>query len=255
MIMKTIFLCFGGFVMKIAVTYDNGQVFQHFGHTEQMKIYTAENGKIISSEIVSTNGSGHGALADFLKSFDTDVLICGGIGGGAKDALKNANIELYGGVSGNTDEAVSAFLEGNLEYDADVECSHHHEHDENHTCGSHGNDGHTCRHGNCNGGVIAVTEENFSKEISDYNTLVVVDFWASWCGPCQMISPIIDELSGEISDVKFCKINIDEQPTLADKFNILSIPTIAFIKNNNVIDLSVGYVPKEELAERIEKNK
>jgi len=241
--------------MKIAVTYDNGQVFQHFGHTEQMKIYTAENGEVIFSEVVSTNESGHGALADFLKNLDTDVLICGGIGGGAKDALGNAGIQLYGGVSGNADEAVSSFLKGNLEYNANVECSHNHEHDEGHTCGSHGSGAHTCRHGNCNGGVVVVTEENFSDEISKHDTLVVVDFWATWCGPCQMLSPIIDELSREILDIKFCKINIDEQPALADKFNILSIPTIAFIKNNNVIDLSVGYVPKEELIERIEKNK
>ncbi len=241
--------------MKIAVTYDNGQVFQHFGHTEQMKFYTTEDGKIVSSEVVSTNGSGHGALADFLKNFNVDALICGGIGGGAKEALKNAGIKLYGGVSGDADEAVSEFLNDSLEYNTDATCSHHHEHDEGHTCGSHGGSDYNCAHGNCNGGVVAVTEENFENEISKYNGLVIVDFWASWCGPCQMLSPIIDELSGEISGVKFCKINIDEQPGLADKFNILSIPTIAFIKDDKVIDLSVGYVPKEELAERIEKNK
>ena len=102
--------------MKIAVTYDNGEVFQHFGRTESFKIYDVEDNKIISSEVISSNGTGHGALAGLLAEQGVNVLICGGIGGGAQAALAAANIKLYGGVSGNADDAVAALLDGNLEY-------------------------------------------------------------------------------------------------------------------------------------------
>ena len=91
--------------MKIAVTYDNGNIFQHFGKTQQFKIYEIEDGNIINSEIVDTNGTGHGALAVFLKALRVKVLICGGIGAGAQNALADAKIELYGGVSGSADDA------------------------------------------------------------------------------------------------------------------------------------------------------
>lgn len=124
--------------MKIAVTYDNGMVFQHFGHTEQFKIYETENGKIISSEVVDTNGSGHGALAGFLSSLGVKTLICGGIGGGAQMALKGAGIEVYGGVTGLCDLAVQDYLNGTLLFNPDVKCSHHGEgHGEGHNCGGH----------------------------------------------------------------------------------------------------------------------
>jgi predicted Fe-Mo cluster-binding NifX family protein len=125
--------------MKIAVTYENGEIFGHFGHTKQFKVYEAENGKILSSEVIDTNGSGHGALAGMLASLDIDVLICGGIGGGAQMALAQAGIKLFGGVQGNADKAVEAFLENALEYDPEAKCDHHdHEHGEGHTCGDHG---------------------------------------------------------------------------------------------------------------------
>lgn len=102
--------------MRIAVTYENGQIFQHFGHTEQFKVYDLEDNKIVNTQVVDTNGQGHGALAGFLNSTDIDVLICGGIGGGAQAALAAAGIKLFGGVSGDADEAVKAYLEGNLTY-------------------------------------------------------------------------------------------------------------------------------------------
>ena len=124
--------------MKIAVTYENGQIFQHFGHTEQFKIYTAEGGKIIHSEVVDTNGSGHGALAGLLSALHVDTLICGGIGGGAQTALTQAGIKLYGGVSGSADAAVEALLGGTLGFDPNVKCDHHDHHGEGHTCGNHG---------------------------------------------------------------------------------------------------------------------
>jgi len=121
--------------MKIAVTYENGQIFQHFGHTENFKIYEVENNEIRTSSVVNTNGSGHGALADMLKITGVDTLICGGIGGGAQTALAEAGIKLYGGVSGDADKAVEALLAGKLDFDPDVMCSHHGE--------GHG----TCGHG------------------------------------------------------------------------------------------------------------
>ena len=132
--------------MKIAVTYEDGRIFQHFGHTEQFKIYETADGRIVRAEVVDTNGSGHGALADFLMRQGVDALIGGGIGGGAQAALAEADIRLYGGASGEADAAVNALLSGNLGYDPDVHCGHHdHEHGEGgHTCGSHGCGGHSC---------------------------------------------------------------------------------------------------------------
>lgn len=126
--------------MRIAVTYENGEIFQHFGHTEKFKIYDVEDNSVIKESVVDTNGSGHGALAGFLTDNHVDVLICGGIGGGAQTALGDAGIALYGGVSGNADKAVNDYISGRLNFNPDVKCSHHdHEHGEgNHTCGEHG---------------------------------------------------------------------------------------------------------------------
>ena len=132
-------------IMRIAVTFEDGNIFQHFGHTEQFKLYDVEDGKIVSSRIVDTNGSGHGALAGFLKAAEADALICGGIGMGAQMALAEAGIKLYGGVSGSADEAAKALAEGNLNYDPEARCDHH-EHGEDHDCG-HG--GHECGQGSC----------------------------------------------------------------------------------------------------------
>ena len=131
--------------MKIAVTHENGQVFQHFGHTREFKVYDVEDGKVRSARVVDTNGSGHGALAGVLNELNAGVLICGGIGGGARSALAEAGIRLYGGVSGSADEAVASFLAGKLAYDPDVQCSHHGEHQHHGgQCGSHGCGEHSC---------------------------------------------------------------------------------------------------------------
>lgn len=123
--------------MKIAVTYENGQVFQHFGHTGQFKVYEVADGKVVSSAVLPTNGSGHGALAGFLRERGVDTLICGGIGGGARTALAEAGITLYPGASGEADAQVAALLEGSLSYDPDTVCAHHEGHGEGHDCGSH----------------------------------------------------------------------------------------------------------------------
>lgn len=142
--------------MKIAVTYDNGNVFQHFGKTEYFKIYEVEENKVVSSEVMSSNGSGHGALAGLLADSSVDVLICGGIGGGAQSALAEAGVELCAGAQGNTDEVVEAYLRGEL-VNSGVNCNHHHE--EGHSCGDHCGD-------HCGGGCgskPAITGRNVGK--------------------------------------------------------------------------------------------
>ena len=132
--------------MRIAVTYENGEIYQHFGHTGQFKLYDIEEGKIINEQIVDTNGSGHGALAGFLQAAKADALICGGIGMGAQTALADAGIMLYAGVRGSADAAAKALAEGTLEYDPDAQCSHHGHHGEGHECSHHHGEGHECGH-------------------------------------------------------------------------------------------------------------
>lgn len=139
--------------MKIAVTYENGNIFQHFGRTESFKVYEVEDGKIVSSEVIGSDGIGHGALAGLLAGHDIQVLICGGLGGGALNALTNAGIEVCAGASGNADEAVEAFLRGDL-VDTGANCDHHHGEGEDHECcGGHGEDeDHECCGGHGEGG-------------------------------------------------------------------------------------------------------
>ena len=169
--------------MRIAVTYDpsNGEIFQHFGHTEQMKLYEVEDQTVCSSEVKSTNGRGHGALAGFLRDEGVDVLICGGIGGGAQTALAEAGVRLYGGCSGDADQAVWNLLHNVLMYNPNVQCSHHEGgHDCAHDCGSQGD--HPCRHGDCGGPdaeeedqiiTLTVTDETGRAEDSDFRLIAI----------------------------------------------------------------------------------
>lgn len=147
--------------MKIAVTYDNGNIFQHFGKTEFFKVYEVEDNKVISSEVIGSNGTGHGALAGLLAEQDVDVLICGGIGGGAQAALEEAGVELCAGAQGDVEQAVEAYLKGEL-VSTGANCDHHHE--EGHSCGHH-EEGHSCG-GNCGGSCgsgPALTGRNVGK--------------------------------------------------------------------------------------------
>ena len=151
--------------MKIAVTYDNGTIFQHFGKTEFFKVYETENNQVVSSEVISSNGTGHGALAGLLADQSVDVLICGGIGGGAQAALAEAGVELCSGAQGDADQAVEAYLKGEL-VSTGANCDHHHE--EGHSCGDH-EEGHSCGGGcgdSCTGGCgsqPALTGKNVGK--------------------------------------------------------------------------------------------
>ena len=128
--------------MKIAIPYENGEIFQHFGHTERFEIFDVENGAIVKSEIIETAGQGHGALAAFLYEQGVRVLICGGIGGGAQAALSTVRIAVFGGVTGKTRDAAEAYITGGLEYDPSVRCTHH---EGGHSCGG-------CHSGGCGGG-------------------------------------------------------------------------------------------------------
>ena len=129
----------GDKMMRVAVTYDKGNVFGHFGRTEEFKVYDIEDGKVVDSQILGTNGEGCGALAGILNVAKVDTLICGGIGGGAQRALEEAGIKLYAGVSGSTDAAVDALIAGTLEAGSEANCDHHgHEHAEGESCGHGG---------------------------------------------------------------------------------------------------------------------
>ena len=136
--------------MKIAVTYEDGNVFQHFGHTETFKIYDVEDGKVVSSAIMDTNGTGHEALADLLAASGVDALICGGMGQGAKDALTAAGLQICAGAEGDADAAVEAWLKGEL-VDTGVNCDHHHEHGHDHHHDDGGCGGCADMEGGCSG--------------------------------------------------------------------------------------------------------
>ena len=157
--------------MKVAVTYDNGNIFQHFGRTEYFKVYEVEDGKIVSSEVIGSNGVGHGALAGLLSDQAVDVLICGGIGGGAQAALEEAGVELCSGAEGDADQAVEAYLKGEL-VSTGANCDHHH-HEDGHSCGDH-EDGHSCGGGcgeSCGGGCgpPAVTDRPQRRKNMPYS--------------------------------------------------------------------------------------
>lgn len=150
--------------MKIAVTYENGNVFQHFGKTESFKVYEVEDNQVVSSEVISSGGVGHEALAGLLANQDVDVLICGGIGEGAQAALAEAGVELCSGAQGDVDEAVAAYLKGEL-VSTGVNCDHHN--GEEHSCGDH-EEGHSCGGGcgSCSGCASAqppITGRNAGK--------------------------------------------------------------------------------------------
>lgn len=155
--------------MRIAATYDNGEIFQHFGKTEYFKVYEVEDGAVISSEVISSNGSGHGALAGILAERAVDVLICGGIGGGALQALAEAGIAVCAGANGNTDQAVSDYVNGTLVHKEST--CHHHDHEDGHHCGDH-EDGHTCGEGGCHGcsGQASMEGRNVGKTVRVHYT-------------------------------------------------------------------------------------
>lgn len=99
--------------------------------------------------------------------------------------------------------------------------------------------------------ALHITKENFEKEVLNAKEPVLVDFWAAWCGPCQMLLPVIEELAGEITDAKICKIDVDDQPDLAAQYNVMTIPTLLVFKDGTVANKSVGVIPKEQILNLI----
>ena len=95
--------------------------------------------------------------------------------------------------------------------------------------------------------VINVTKDSFKSEVTSSDRTVLIDFWASWCGPCRMVSPIVDEIANERSDIKVCKVNVDEQPELASAFGVMSIPTLVVMKDGKVTNQAVGAMPKQRI--------
>lgn len=95
--------------------------------------------------------------------------------------------------------------------------------------------------------VITVTKQNFQSEVLQSDKTVLIDFWAQWCGPCRMLSPVVDEIANEQTDIKVCKVNIDDEPELATQFGVMSIPTLVVIKDGKVVNQSVGVQPKENI--------
>lgn len=241
---------------RIAVTYDNGQVFQHFGHTEAFKIYEVEDDKIVSSEVIESNGVGHGALAGLLADNTIDALICGGIGGGAMAALEEAGIEVCAGAQGNTDEAVEAYLKGELT-STGVNCDHHGEghscgdHGEGHSCGDH-EEGHGCGgcHGGCGSTKPAFEGRNVGKTVkahyrgtfndgeqfdSSYDRGEPIEFV---CGAGMMISgfdkAVADMEVGQVIDVHLMPEEAYGQP------NPQAIFSAAIAEVPGAEDLAVG---------------
>ena len=231
--------------MKIAVTYDNGNVFQHFGHTEQFKIYEVEDGKVVRAEIVGSDGTGHGALAGLLYGRGVDVLICGGIGGGAQAALAEKGIELCAGAFGSADEAVAAYLRGELE-NTGANCDHH---GEGHTCGEHGcGESHDC--GGCHGAPPTIQGKNVGKTCRTHYRGTFNDgaqFDSSYdrgeplefvCGAGQMIrgfdAAVADMDVGQIVEIHLSPEEAYGQPDPAAVF------TVALSQLPGAEELSVG---------------
>ena len=252
--------------MKIAVPYENGEVFQHFGHATQFMLYTAEDGKPLAHELLSLDDPAHEAVAGLLHARGVELVICGGIGDGARQALEQAHLLLCSGVSGGADEAVKRFLNGELDYSTGTTCDHHHEEGEEHACGG------CC--GGCHGGcheeeelsplapyaetrtftdIVALTAENFGDEVYNDPALILIDFWAEWCGPCRMLAPTFEALNAEYPHVKFCRVNCDEEPQLAAMFGVSSIPTLAVVRERRTLTGMVGAHAADDIRAMLEE--
>ena len=230
---------------------------QHFGHATEFTVYTIEDIKPIEKEIVTFYDTDHEKVAGGLKSRGVDLVICSNIGEGAHAAIDNAHMLLISGVTGNADEAVDSFLQGNLELMTG---------DSSASAGGYGagcGAGCSACGGGCGGcggsfhepyvetrtftDIVTLTEDNFQTEVLDDPGLILIDFWAEWCQPCRMLAPAFEELNREEPQVKFCRVNVDEQGELAQMFGIESIPTLAVVQDRHTLTGSVGLRSKEEI--------
>lgn len=250
--------------MKIAVAHENGQVAQHFGHCAEFLLCTPGADDALACEVVTLDGTDHEYVAAALWAKDVDVVVCGGIGEGALEALEAQHLLVSAGAEGSAEEAAKAFLRGELELTFSPSCQ-----DEGGCGGGCSSCGGGC--GGCSGcgggeasepyvetrtftDIVELTEESFDAEVMNDPGLILIDFWAEWCQPCRMMAPVFAELNDEFAQVKFCKINCDEQPRLAAMFGIDSIPTLALVQNRRTLDGLIGVRPKEEVAALIRRH-
>ncbi len=242
--------------MKIALPYQDGVLFEHFGRAKEFKLYTVSDLDPVTGEVIAPADLSHEAVARELKQRGVDVVICGSIGEHARAALENEHILLFTGVTGGADDVLEMFLQGNLECGGDEDFA---------GCGGGCAGG--CSGGGCSGcsgcgggaerepyvetrtftDIVTLTSENFQAEVLDDPALILIDFWAEWCQPCRMLAPIFEELNAEESQVKFCRVNCDEQGELAGMFGVDSIPTLAVVQDRHTLTGSVGVRSKEEI--------
>lgn len=251
--------------MKVAIPYQDGVLFEHFGRAREFKIYTIDNLDPVTGEIFVPEDLSHAAVARALKERGVDVVICGSIGPHARQAIEGEHMLVFDGVTGAADDVLEMFLQGNLEcggdedFDAAGGCGG--------GCASCGGGCGGC-HGGCGGAarepyvetrtftdIVTLTEENFQTEVLDDPGLIVIDFWAEWCQPCRMLAPSFEELNAEEPQIKFCRVNVDEQPNLASMFGIESIPTLAVVQDRHTLTGSVGLRSKEEIRAMLESCK
>ena len=228
--------------MKIAMPYQDGVLLEHFGRAKEFIIYNVSDLDPVTSEVIAPADLSHAAVARALKEHGVDVVLCGSIGEHARQAVEGEHMLVFSGITGAADDVLERFLQGNLE----------------------AADGDFAAGGGCSGcgggaerepyvetrtftDIVTLTSENFQTEVLDDPGLILIDFWAEWCQPCRMLAPAFEELNREEPQVKFCRVNVDEQGELAQMFGIESIPTLAVVQDRHTLTGSVGLRSKEEI--------
>ena len=225
--------------MKIAMPYQDGVLLEHFGRAKEFIIYNVSDLDPVTSEVIAPEDLSHAAVARALKEHGVDVVLCGSIGEHARQAVEGEHMLVFSGITGAADDVLERFLQGNLE----------------------AADGDFAAGSGCGGGaerepyvetrtftdIVTLTSENFQTEVLDDPCLILIDFWAEWCQPCRMLAPAFEELNREEPQVKFCRVNVDEQGELAQMFGIESIPTLAVVQDRHTLTGSVGLRSKEEI--------
>lgn len=247
--------------MKIALPVENDILFEHFGRATEFKIYTVEDFEPLTSVTVRPEDLSHEAVARLLKEQGVDLVICGNIGEGARSAINDNHMILFSGVTGGADDVVQRFLDGELEYGVDANCGEH-EMGCGGGCASCGGGCHGC------GGhaepyvetrtfteIVHLTKENFETEVMNDPGLILIDFWAEWCQPCKLLAPTFEELNKEEPQVKFCKVNVDEESELAAMFGIDTIPTLAVVQDRHTLTGMVGTHAKQDIRDMLERCK
>ena len=241
--------------MKIAMPYQDGVLLEHFGRAKEFIIYNVSDLDPVTSEVIAPEDLSHAAVARALKEHGVDVVLCGSIGEHARQAVEGEHMLVFSGITGAADDVLERFLQGNLEAaDGDFAAG-----------GGCGGCGGGCASGGCAGcsgcgggaerepyvetrtftDIVTLTSEHFQTEVLDDPGLILIDFWAEWCQPCRMLAPAFEELNREEPQVKFCRVNVDEQGELAQMFGIESIPTLAVVQDRHTLTGSVGLRSKD----------